>query len=187
MSTAPTTSPWAVQHQGTRLLIDGPTGAVAHIPYIDQDAQRAAALIASAPLLLSALQLSLQLMGRMQAELDSLQPPDEKTFNGIDLEYQTLVRWATKIINQAKGGKRRRPTMKPSNKACVEAKDRAHRIRDALQGIEAIAGSVTLADSDGFMALTDQQQRAFLHALFRQAQEAAKEAEALSEQLEALL
>lgn len=77
--------------------------------------------------------------------------------------------------------------MKPSNEACAEAEDRAHRVRDALQGIEAIIGSVTLADSDGFLALTDQQQRAFLYALFRQAQEAAKEAEALCEQLEALL
>lgn len=77
--------------------------------------------------------------------------------------------------------------MNPTNEQRIEAKDRAYRVRDALQGIEAIAGSVSLESLDGFLTLTDVQQRAFLLALFRQAQEAAKEAETLAAELETML
>lgn len=102
MATFPT-SPWSVQDQGTRLLIDAEDGAVAHIPYVDQSARRAAALIASAPQLVRALQLSLQLMDAMRHELDTLVPPDEKSFDAIRQEHRALTRWAHHIINQAEG------------------------------------------------------------------------------------
>lgn len=52
---ATTPGPWAVQDQGVRLVIDTATGAVAHVPYTDQQAQIDARLIAAAPELLAAL------------------------------------------------------------------------------------------------------------------------------------